>query len=61
MRCRKLKRRGITTAQMAVMLALITLAIVAAVRTLGTNARTRMNSTATGIGTPSQLPNQFGS
>jgi Flp pilus assembly pilin Flp len=58
---RMLRRRGISTAQAAVLLAVITLTIVAALRTLGTNARTNINTTAGNVANPATLPARFGS
>ena len=54
-------RRGVTTAQYAVMAVVITLVIVSAVRTLGTNARTNMTTTAGNVANPATLPARFGS
>jgi Flp pilus assembly pilin Flp len=55
------RRRGISAAQTAVLLAVLALVIVAALRTLGTNARTNLNTTAGNIANPATLPSRFGS
>jgi len=49
------RRRGVTAAQTAVLLALIAVAVVASVRSLGTSASTKLGTTATGIGNPASL------
>jgi Flp pilus assembly pilin Flp len=54
-------RRGVSTVQVALLLALITMAIVGAVKTMGTNAKTSLNTTATNVADPSSLPARFGS
>ena len=54
-------RRGVTTVQVCVMLAVITLAIISAVKTLGTNAKTSLTTTAGNVANPSTLPSRFGS
>lgn len=54
-------RRGVTTTQVAVVLALITLAIVATVSVLGNNTRNRMTQISTDVGNPSSLTTRFGS
>lgn len=55
------RRRGITTVQVALLLALITMAIVGALKTMGTNAKTSLTTTAGNIADPSTLPARFGS
>lgn len=54
-------RRGVTTVQVAVMLVVITLAIVSGVKTLGTNAKTSLTTTSGNVANPSTLPSRFGS
>ena len=54
-------RRGVTTVQYVVMLAVITLGVISAVRTLGSRASTGLNSTAGNVANPSTLPSRFGS
>ena len=54
-------RRGVTTVQVCVMLAIITLGIISAVKTLGTNAKTSLTTTAGNVANPSTLPSRFGS
>ena len=54
-------RRGVTTVQYVVMLAVICLGVIAAVRSLGTGARTNLNSTAGNVANPATLPSRFGS
>lgn len=61
MNAMQFNRRGVTTVQVAVMLAVITLAIISAVKTLGTNAKTSLTSTAGNVADPSTLPSRFGS
>ncbi len=55
------QRRGITTVQTVVLLAVITLAVVSAVKTLGTNAKTKLTTTASDVANPANLPSRFGS
>jgi Flp pilus assembly pilin Flp len=61
MRANCKSRRGATVVQVAVLLAIITLAIVSVVKTLGTNAKTSITSTAGNVADPSTLPARFGS
>ena len=61
MRLATLKRQGITTVQICVLLALIVLVAVSALKNLGTNAKTSLNSTAGNVANPSTLPARFGS
>ena len=56
---RQALRRGITTVQMCVMLAVITLAIVGTVRVLGTNSKDKLNQTASDLATPKNLTTRF--
>ena len=58
---RRRTRRGVTTVQYVVMLAVITLGVIVAVRNLGTGARTRLNTTAGDVANPANLPSRFGS
>ena len=58
---RRRARRGVTTVQYVVMLAVITLGVIAAVRNLGTGARTNLNTTAGNVANPATLPSRFGS
>jgi hypothetical protein len=55
------RRRGVSGAQAAVMLAVLTLVVVAALRTMGTSARTNLNTTAGNVANPASLPSRFGS
>jgi hypothetical protein len=50
-----------SAAQTAVLLAVLSLVVVAALKTLGTNARTNLNTTAGNVANPSTLPSRFGS
>jgi Flp pilus assembly pilin Flp len=61
LRHRLARRRGVTTAQWVVVAAVITLAIVAAVRNVGLNSSSSLNTTSGNIGNPSTLPARFGS
>ena len=61
MRVSRKSRRGVTTTQWCVLAAMITLLTIAAVRSLGTNASTGLNSTAGNIANPATLPSRFGS
>ena len=54
-------RRGVTTAQVCILLAVISLVIVSAVKSLGTNAKTSLTTTAGNVANPSTLPSRFGS
>lgn len=56
-----MRRRGMTTVQIAVMLAVITLGIFASVKSLGTAASTKLNNTAGDVANPANLPSRFGS
>jgi hypothetical protein len=44
-----------------VVLAVLTLVIVAALRTMGTSARTNLNTSAGNVANPASLPSRFGS
>lgn len=52
-------RRGISTAQWAVVAAVITLAIVAGVTLIGSRTNTKLNQTATDVGNPTSLKQRF--
>jgi Flp pilus assembly pilin Flp len=54
-------RRGVTNVQWALLAAVISVAVIAAVRSVGTNVRTNLNSTAGNVANPSTLPGRFGS
>ena len=54
-------RRGISTAQYATVLALVTLAVVAGVTLLGSRANNKLNQTASDVGNPAALTQRFGS
>lgn len=56
-----MRRRGMTTVQLAVMIAVITLGVFASVRSMGTAARTKLNNTAGDVANPANLPARFGS
>ncbi len=53
-------RRGATAVQVAVLLALVTMAAVAGISQLGTASNTKLNQTATDVATPSSLVSRFG-
>lgn len=54
---KKHARRGASGVQVAVVLALISVAVIVSVKSVGTNANTRLkDKTAVGIGDPSKLP-----
>jgi len=55
------RRRGISTVQWCVMAALITLAVIAGVTTVGTRNSTKLNQTATDLANPKNLTTRFGS
>ena len=55
------RRRGVSGAQAAVLLAVLTLVVVAALRTMGTSARTNLNTTSDNVANPASLPSRFGS
>jgi Tfp pilus assembly protein PilX len=55
------RRRGVSAVQAAVVLAVLTLVIVAALRTMGTSARTNLNTSAGNVANPASLPSRFGS
>jgi hypothetical protein len=61
MRHHKFQRRGTTTAQVAVVLVLIFLAVFAGAKLLGTRTNVKMGQTASDLGDISKLPNRFGS
>jgi Flp pilus assembly pilin Flp len=54
-------RRGISSAQYATVLALVTLAVVAGVTLLGRGANNKLNQTASDVGNPAALTQRFGS
>lgn len=54
-------RRGLTTVQLCVMLAVITLGVIAAVKSLGSNSSSKLTTTASDIANPANLPSRFGS
>jgi Flp pilus assembly pilin Flp len=56
-----MNRRGVTAVQWAVVAALTVLVVIVAVRNIGTNATTSLNSTAGNVADPSTLPARFGS
>jgi len=58
-RFRNRGHRGVNTVQTAVVLALITVAIVVTVRNMGQNASTGLNSASAGVADPSKLANEF--
>jgi Flp pilus assembly pilin Flp len=53
-------RRGISNAQYAVVLALVTLAVVAGVTLLGSGANNKLNQTASDVANPAALTQRFG-
>lgn len=55
------RRRGITAVQWCVLAALITLAIVATVTTVGSRTSTKLNESATDLANPKNLTTRFGS
>lgn len=55
------RRRGLTTVQMCVMLAVITLGVIATVKTLGNNSKTKLTTMGSDIANPANLPSRFGS
>ena len=57
----KSARKGVTTVQWCVVVAIITLGAIAAVRTLGTGSSTRINTMASDVANPANLPSRFGS
>ena len=58
---RFVNRRGVTVVQWAVMAAVIVIGVIVAVRNIGINTRTHMNTTAGNVGNPASLPARFGS
>jgi len=54
-------RRGISGVQTALMLAALTIVIIASVRVLGRSTRTELNETATHAGDPTSLVDRWGS
>ena len=50
-----------TAVQVAVVLGLITLAVVAGITSVGLNTNTKLNQTATDVGNPASLVTRFGS
>lgn len=60
-RLQKQLRRGVTTVQMCVMLALIALVVIAGVSLLGTRTNNKLNETATDMANPKSLTGRFGS
>lgn len=60
-RLQKQRRRGVTTVQMCVMLALIALVVIAGVSLLGTRTNNKLNETATDMANPKSLTGRFGS
>ena len=56
---RRFVRKGFSGVQMAVMLALIALAVVATVQVLGTNTRDELDQTAGEVGDPASLVNHW--
>jgi hypothetical protein len=60
-RKRTLRRRGMSGTQAAVLLALITVAVLIAVRSLGSNTSTDLNRSAGNVANPASLPARFGS
>lgn len=56
----KLVRRGKAVAQWVVVAALLALAILAGVTSLGTRANNKLNQTATDVGNPTSLTTRFG-
>jgi len=61
MRHHKFQRRGTTTAQVAVVLVLIFLAVFAGAKLLGTRTNVKMGQTASDLSDVSKLPARFGS
>lgn len=61
MRHNKSQRRGVTTAQIAVVLVLIFLAVFAGAQLLGQRTNNKMGQTATDLSDVSKLPARFGS
>jgi Flp pilus assembly pilin Flp len=53
-------RRGATTAQIAVVLAVVTMAVIAGVSQLGANANIKLAQTATDLSNPASLTGRFG-
>lgn len=58
---RMLRRRGATIVQWAVVAAVIAVGVIAGVRSIGTNTKTRMTTTAGNVANPASLPARFGS
>jgi len=54
-------RRGISHAQYAVVLALITLAVVAGMTLMGSRANNKLNQTASDVANPAALTQRFSS
>jgi Flp pilus assembly pilin Flp len=55
------RRRGMSTVQYVLLLALLALGVVAGVTLVGPRASTKLDQTATDVGNPSSLVNRFGS
>ena len=54
-------RRGTTTPQVALIVVLLCVALLASIAVLGTRTRTSMNAAASNAGDPSTLVTRFGS
>jgi hypothetical protein len=57
----KSQRRGVTTVQIAVMLAVIFLVVFAGAQLLGTRTNTKLGQSATDLANPKNLTTRFGS
>lgn len=56
-----MRRRGVSLVQTCLIVAVITLAIVASVTLVGSRANTKLNQTATDVANPASLTSRFGS
>ncbi|MCA9271097.1 MAG: hypothetical protein KDA41_21595 [Planctomycetales bacterium] len=53
----KRRRRGVSTVQWALLAAVITIVVIATVKSLGSSASERLDNTSGAVGDPSQLKN----
>jgi Flp pilus assembly pilin Flp len=56
---RRTLRKGISSVQAAVMIAVIAIVVVASVRMVGTSTRDELNETATNVADPTSLVNRW--